>query len=130
VTCTRTVAKSVLAFLQEHNIVSVIPSCTMSYGSCLRAVQSYLDKEGYARGKHSGSTEYRMTKAHEEARDAYVSMMEPTKNGKIVKDYHAVFNHEYFVDWFGKLIDEGEELGWASAVFVMDNAKYHKGKPK
>ncbi|RHY29543.1 hypothetical protein DYB32_005061 [Aphanomyces invadans] len=52
------------------------------------------------------------------------------KNGRTVKDYHAMFNHDYFVDWFNKLIDEVEELGWASAVFVMDNAKYHKGKPK
>ncbi|RHY59199.1 hypothetical protein DYB38_008667 [Aphanomyces astaci] len=52
------------------------------------------------------------------------------KSGKIVKDYHAMSNHDYFVDWFGKLLDEVEELGWSSAVFVMDNAKYHKGKPK
>ncbi|RLO05987.1 hypothetical protein DYB28_011938, partial [Aphanomyces astaci] len=52
------------------------------------------------------------------------------KNGKVVKDYHSMFNHDYFVQWFGKLLDEVEELGWSSAVFVMDNAKYHTGKPK
>ncbi|RHZ32287.1 hypothetical protein DYB26_009833, partial [Aphanomyces astaci] len=168
---------------------------------CLRAVQSYLAKQGYARGKRVGATEYRMSKAHEDARDAYVGMMVPTvmmsprrpvvyldesfvhhhysshadslyhpddpmamskhkgrrycfiagilddgsevahllgldifkggkKSGKIVKDYHTMFNHDYFVDWFDKLLDEVEELGWSSAVFVMDNAKYHKGKPK
>ncbi|ETV97461.1 hypothetical protein H310_09390 [Aphanomyces invadans] len=51
------------------------------------------------------------------------------KNGKTVKDYHSMFNHAYFVDWFEKLLDEVEYLGWASAVFVMDNAKYHKGWP-
>ncbi|ETV68191.1 hypothetical protein H257_15771 [Aphanomyces astaci] len=38
------------------------------------------------------------------------------KSGKIVKDYHAMSNHDYFVDWFGKLLDEVEELGWSSAV--------------
>ncbi|ETV94431.1 hypothetical protein H310_11756 [Aphanomyces invadans] len=52
------------------------------------------------------------------------------KNGKTVKDYHLMFNHDYFVDCFDKLLDKVEELGWASAVFVMDNAQYHKGKPK
>ncbi|KAF0692777.1 Aste57867_16168 [Aphanomyces stellatus] len=51
------------------------------------------------------------------------------KNGKVVKDYHSMFNHDYFVKWFGNLMDEVEELGWSSAVFVMDNASYHKGKP-
>ncbi|RHY25390.1 hypothetical protein DYB32_008350 [Aphanomyces invadans] len=41
-----------------------------------------------------------------------------------------MFNYYYSVDWFDKLLDEVEELGWGLAVFVMDNAKYHKGKPK
>ncbi|ETV73231.1 hypothetical protein H257_12032 [Aphanomyces astaci] len=49
----------------------------------------------------------------------------------IFVDYHSMFNHDYFVDWFRKLLDEVEELGWSSSVeFVMDNAKYHKGKSK
>ncbi|RHY50549.1 hypothetical protein DYB30_010735 [Aphanomyces astaci] len=38
------------------------------------------------------------------------------KNGKEVKDYHSMFNHDYFVDCFGKLLDEVEELGWSSSV--------------
>ncbi|ETV68161.1 hypothetical protein H257_15891 [Aphanomyces astaci] len=59
VTRTRTVGKDVLALLQEHNVVSVDVSCKKSYGSCLRAVQSYLAKQGYARGKRVGATEYR-----------------------------------------------------------------------
>ncbi|ETV69292.1 hypothetical protein H257_14919 [Aphanomyces astaci] len=46
------------------------------------------------------------------------------KSGKIVKDYHAMFNHDHFVDWFGRLLDKVEKLWWSSAVFVMDNAKY------
>ncbi|ETV90056.1 hypothetical protein H310_15112, partial [Aphanomyces invadans] len=52
------------------------------------------------------------------------------KNGKTAKDYNSMFNHDYSDDWFDKLLDEVEELGRASAVFVMDNAKYHKGMPK
>ncbi|KAF0716849.1 hypothetical protein DYB26_007181 [Aphanomyces astaci] len=53
------------------------------------------------------------------------------KNGQDVKDYHSMFNHDYFVDCFGKLLDEVEELGWSSSVvFVMDNEKHHKEKPK
>ncbi|RHY50576.1 hypothetical protein DYB30_007908 [Aphanomyces astaci] len=116
--------------------------------------------------KRVDATEYCMSKAHEDARDALYHPDDPMtkskhkgrrycfiagilddgsdvahllgldifvggkKSGKIVKDYHAMSNHDYFVDWFGKLLDEVEELGWSSAVFVMDNAKYHKGKPK
>ncbi|RHY44435.1 hypothetical protein DYB34_011596, partial [Aphanomyces astaci] len=78
VTRTRTVGKDVLAPIQEHNVVSVDVSCKKSYGFCLRAVQSYLAKQGYARGKRVGATKYRMSKAHEDARDAYVGMMVPT----------------------------------------------------
>ncbi|ETW07098.1 hypothetical protein H310_03168 [Aphanomyces invadans] len=52
------------------------------------------------------------------------------KDGKEVKDYHAMFNHKYFTAWFTRLMDEVEDLGWRSAVFVMDNAKYHKVKPE
>ncbi|RHY23918.1 hypothetical protein DYB32_009028 [Aphanomyces invadans] len=202
VTRTRTVAKDVLALLLDHGVVRIDPSRAKDYAASLRAVQAFLAKHGYARGKRSGVTVYRMSKAHEEARDAYVEFMFPTvttaprrpvvyldesfihhhyfrhsdslfdptdvattkpknkgrrycfiagilddgsdvshllgldifvggkKNGKTVEDYHSMFNHDYFVDWFEKLLDEVEELGWGSAVFVMDNAKYHKGKPK
>ncbi|ETV75130.1 hypothetical protein H257_10696 [Aphanomyces astaci] len=151
--------------------------------ACLCAVQRFLDKQGYARGKASRNTTYRMNLAQEQARDPYVNFMVPTvttaprrpvvyldesliyhhytrhadslydptdiaktkpmhkgrrycfivgilddgtdashllgldsfvggkKNGRTVKDYHFMFNHEYFVNWFGKLLDEVEELG-------------------
>ncbi|RHZ38745.1 hypothetical protein DYB26_007637, partial [Aphanomyces astaci] len=123
--------KDVLALLQDNQSVTVDEEHPKDYAACLRAVQVFLAKQGYARGSNAKQT-YRVSKAHEQARDAYVEMMVPTvkKNGKVVNDYHSMFNHDYFVDWFGKLIDEVEELGWSSAVFVMDNAKYHKGKPK
>ncbi|RHY40970.1 hypothetical protein DYB38_010797 [Aphanomyces astaci] len=131
VTRTRTVAKDVLALLQDNQSVTVDEEHPKDYAACLRAVQVFLAKQGYPRGSNAKQT-YRVSKAHEQARDAYVEMMAPTvtKNGKVVNDYHSMFNHYYFVDWFGKLIDEVEELGWSSAVFIMDNAKYHKGKPK
>ncbi|RHY88362.1 hypothetical protein DYB35_009375 [Aphanomyces astaci] len=199
---TRTVAKDVLSYLVENHVVAVDDRKVKDYAACLRAVQVFLANQGYERGKRTSTTAYRMSKAHEEARDAYVGIMVPTvthaprrpvvyldesfihhhysrhsdslydptddvttkpkhkgrrycfiagilddgsdvshllgldifvggkKNGKVVKDYHSMFNHDYFVQWFGKLLDEVEELGWSSAVFVMDNAKYHKGKPK
>ncbi|RHY24281.1 hypothetical protein DYB32_008903, partial [Aphanomyces invadans] len=41
-----------------------------------------------------------------------------------------MFNHKYFTAWFTRLMDDVEDLGWRSAVFVMDNAKYHKVKPE
>ncbi|KAF0703885.1 hypothetical protein AaE_015209 [Aphanomyces astaci] len=45
------------------------------------------------------------------------------------KDYHGMFNHTYFVDWFAKAMDSVEALGKTGVIFVMDNAKYHKGLP-
>ncbi|ETV65663.1 hypothetical protein H257_17658 [Aphanomyces astaci] len=186
VTRTRTVAKDVLALVQDAHVVTVADGAK-DHAACLRAVQRFLDKQGNARGKPSRNTTYRITPAHEQARDSNANFMVPTvttaprrsvayldegfihhhytrhadslydpmdtaktkpkhkgtvalhllgldifvggkKNGRTVKDYHSMFNHEYFVNWFGKLLDEVEELGWSSAVFFMDNAKYHKGK--
>ncbi|RHY94243.1 hypothetical protein DYB35_001234 [Aphanomyces astaci] len=45
------------------------------------------------------------------------------------KDYHGMFNHEYYVTWFGKLLNELDALHVVNAWIVMDNAKYHKGLP-
>ncbi|RQM26824.1 hypothetical protein B5M09_005679 [Aphanomyces astaci] len=45
------------------------------------------------------------------------------------KDYHAMFNHDYFVKWFAKLLAELGDMGVANAYILMDNAKYHKGRP-
>ncbi|ETV69156.1 hypothetical protein H257_15111 [Aphanomyces astaci] len=45
------------------------------------------------------------------------------------KDYHAMFNHTYFIKWFEKVMSEVEALGKQGVTFVMDNAKYHKGLP-
>ncbi|RHZ15510.1 hypothetical protein DYB31_014129 [Aphanomyces astaci] len=45
------------------------------------------------------------------------------------KDYHAMFDHAYFVDWIKQLMDELDLLGKTGVVIVMDNASYHKGLP-
>ncbi|ETW06968.1 hypothetical protein H310_03071 [Aphanomyces invadans] len=37
-------------------------------------------------------------------------------------DYHAMSNHEYFVDWFGTLLNELDALGQSNVAIVMDNA--------
>ncbi|RHY31208.1 hypothetical protein DYB25_013680, partial [Aphanomyces astaci] len=44
------------------------------------------------------------------------------------KDYHAMFNHGYFVKWFAKLLAELGDMGVRNAYIVMDNAKYQKGR--
>ncbi|RHY20956.1 hypothetical protein DYB32_009929 [Aphanomyces invadans] len=43
------------------------------------------------------------------------------------KDYHAMFNHAYFVGWFQLLLDDVAALQECNAIIVLDNAKYHKG---
>ncbi|RHZ40697.1 hypothetical protein DYB31_016267 [Aphanomyces astaci] len=45
------------------------------------------------------------------------------------KDYHAMFNHAYFVAWFQRLLDDVSALQKTNAIIVLDNAKYHKGLP-
>ncbi|KAG9408508.1 hypothetical protein AC1031_022126 [Aphanomyces cochlioides] len=45
------------------------------------------------------------------------------------KDYHGMFNSEYFLGWFKKLIVDLESLGVQNALIAMDNAKYHKSLP-
>ncbi|OQR86055.1 hypothetical protein ACHHYP_11058 [Achlya hypogyna] len=45
------------------------------------------------------------------------------------KDYHGMFNHTYFVRWLKRAMDAVEAAGMHGVVFVMDNAKYHKGMP-
>ncbi|RQM10184.1 hypothetical protein B5M09_011373 [Aphanomyces astaci] len=104
VTRTRTVAKDVLSYLVENHVMAVDDRKVKDYAACLRSdVSHLLGLDIFVGGK---------------------------KNSKVVKAYHSMFNHDDFVHWFRKLLEEVEELGWSSAVFVMDNAKYHKGKPK
>ena len=45
------------------------------------------------------------------------------------KDYHGMFNGDYFVEWFKGLLCKLTELGLRNTVIVLDNAKYHKTKP-
>ncbi|ETV67729.1 hypothetical protein H257_16091 [Aphanomyces astaci] len=45
------------------------------------------------------------------------------------KDYHAMFTHDFFVDWFADLLDEIESMNLHGVIFAMDNAKCHKGLP-
>ncbi|KAF0759151.1 hypothetical protein AaE_003744 [Aphanomyces astaci] len=41
------------------------------------------------------------------------------------KDYHGMFTHAFFVDWFGDLLEELEKLQKYGVIIAMDNAKYH-----
>ena len=49
---------------------------------------------------------------------------------KQTKDYHGMFNHDYFVVWMGKLLQCLKDRGIYNAIIVMDNAKYHKKLPE
>jgi hypothetical protein len=51
------------------------------------------------------------------------------KGKKQTKDYHGMFNGEYFVGWMEKLLNALDKEGIKGAYIVMDNAKYHKVKP-
>ncbi|OQR85648.1 hypothetical protein ACHHYP_11603 [Achlya hypogyna] len=45
-------------------------------------------------------------------------------------DYHGMFDNNYFVKWFVRLLDELRSLGKENAVVVMDNTAYHKVLPE
>ena len=51
------------------------------------------------------------------------------QGGKQTKDYHGMFNYEYFVQWLRKLLDYLRDQGIHNTIIIMDNAKYHKRKP-
>jgi hypothetical protein len=51
------------------------------------------------------------------------------EGSKQTKDYHGMFNHDYFVAWMDKLLRALERRGIRNCVIVMDNAKYHKKLP-
>ncbi|RHY15598.1 hypothetical protein DYB36_005030 [Aphanomyces astaci] len=97
--------------------------------AAVRSVQRFLKRQGYRRGKMAGSSSYNLSKSNVLARDSYVKVMHPVSTAKQPKDYHAMFNHGYFVKWFAKLLAELGDMGVANAYIVMDNAKYHKGRP-
>ena len=40
-----------------------------------------------------------------------------------------MFDHQYFVGWFQRLLDEMSAAGLKNTIIRMDSAKYHKGKP-
>ncbi|ETV80380.1 hypothetical protein H257_06689 [Aphanomyces astaci] len=89
VTRTRTVAKDVLSYLVENHVMAVDDRKVKDYAACLRAVQVFLANQGYACGKRTSTTAYRMSKAHEEARDAYVGTMVPTVTMPLVVRLYA-----------------------------------------
>jgi len=205
----RTVAKDVLAYLEEAGLVTIDRDSDKSVASGLRMMRRWLKKLGYQRGRKKGKmSNYQLNEANVSARADYVAkMLEATqvvdlgsrrtvvytdesychhhyanthdslfdpndledktvkekhkgqrfcfvgaivdqgpqvdcefialdifqggKNGKHeTKDYHGMFDHDYYVEWFAGLLTELKAMGVVNAVIVLDNAKYHKGKPK
>ncbi|ETV73529.1 hypothetical protein H257_11654 [Aphanomyces astaci] len=50
-------------------------------------------------------------------------------HGKQTKDYHGMFDHQYFAAWFDRLLDALDVAGITKTIDVMGNAKYHKSVP-
>ena len=210
ITRTRTVAKDVLLFLASKDFIAVDRSNNASMKAGLRAVQRFLNRKGYKRGK-KGRQSYRLKEHVLLMRDKYVSRMsqenalktrrivymdesyihknycrhedslfdpndeqdlttivahkgqrycfiaaivdadhaipEELRNSdekagllmdtldifeggkKQTKDYHGMFDHNYFVNWMKKLLQVLKDRNISNAVIVMDNAKYHKKLP-
>lgn len=208
----RTVARDVVSFLVSRNVIS-IGDGDKARAAALRAVQRYLDDQGFSRGKRTGRVMYKQKPEVLLQRDRYVlrvlelresrrfvymdesychhhhkahtdSLFDPTDArpvpkdqhkgrrycfiGAIVsadptvpeaargdeqkahfmadtldifegranrtgkpqtKDYHGMFDHDYFVGWMTKLLAVLVRRGIANAIIVMDNAKYHKKLP-
>ncbi len=200
----RTVAKDVMEFLRLESFLEYNPEDTKSMTSALRAVQRFLFRKGFRRGKKKGCQHYRLKHDIMVKRDNYVIRMtdeNAAKQRRIVymdesyihqnycrhedslydpndeqdlttvprhkgrrycfiaaiidadrsdaqkamllkdtldifeggkkqtKDYHGMFNHDYFVGWMRKLLDALRAREISNAIIVMDNAKYHKKLP-
>lgn len=48
---------------------------------------------------------------------------------KQTKDYHGMFDSNYFILWMKKLLDSLAAENVSNSIIVMDNAKYHKTLP-
>ncbi|RLN91943.1 hypothetical protein BBJ28_00024351 [Nothophytophthora sp. Chile5] len=70
----------------------------------------------------------------EERKGAYsVHLLKQTigifEGGKQTKDYHGMFNTDYFVAWMARQLDTLDDMRISNSVIVMDNAKYYVTKP-
>lgn len=74
ITRTRTVAKDVLALLLERGDMIVDRDCNRAMAAALRAVQRYLKRCGFRRGKKPGAS-IRLSTKHATARAKYVQAM-------------------------------------------------------
>ncbi|ETV76309.1 hypothetical protein H257_09774 [Aphanomyces astaci] len=48
---------------------------------------------------------------------------------KQTKEYHGMFNHEYYLMWFKRLLDELAARNLQTTIIVIYNAAYHKCRP-
>ncbi|RLO10149.1 hypothetical protein DYB28_000676 [Aphanomyces astaci] len=153
-TRTRTTAVEVMMYLKEICVLDIDVDDKKQFAASYRAVQRFLKAQGYKRGHRKGSSTYHLSKANALARDTkekhkgrrycFVAgiLDSPTMASKVMaldiftggksrgkepKDYHGMFDHAYYVKWFGRLLDEMHASGVTKALIVLDNAKYHKG---
>ncbi|OQR89505.1 hypothetical protein THRCLA_22677 [Thraustotheca clavata] len=138
----RVVAKGVMALLVEIGDIAVDNSNSHDVAACLRAVLTYLVKKGFQRCL-PGASSVPLSLAPNVilARDNYVKIMSPALSStpelamlycwhtKQTWDYHGMFNHKYFVEWFKCLLDQLAHIGKENVAIVLDYALYHKELP-
>ena len=82
----RTVAKDVQQFLKDNNFIDYDPTSNKSTQTALRAVQRFLKKLGYKRGKRKGSMYYHLASANRLARDKYLTTIMPMLTNHLISD--------------------------------------------
>ncbi|OQR85868.1 hypothetical protein ACHHYP_11247 [Achlya hypogyna] len=151
ITRTRTVAKDVMAFLDEHGYIAVDRGCDRSMNTWLRAVQRYLGRRGYKRGKKPGAS-LRLSSKHAVACATYVQAISrrlAATTDKVVMVYldESYIHHHYKLSedslyhpddadeqekekhkgrrfcFIAAIVDLGEEASKAIAVDIFQGGK-------
>jgi len=56
--------------------------------------------------------------------------LRPKPAAKITKDYHGMFDSEYYIEYMGVLLNALDDAGVKNTYILMDNASYHKTYPE
>ncbi|ETV98763.1 hypothetical protein H310_08830 [Aphanomyces invadans] len=113
-----------MVYLREMFVLEFYIANKTHEASALRAVQRFLQRLGYKRGKKKGCTSYHLSTKNALLHD------EQALGAKV----HCMDNKLLGLDIltggkFGKLLSEMDQLQVTNALIVMDNAIFHKGCP-
>ncbi|RHY49106.1 hypothetical protein DYB38_009831 [Aphanomyces astaci] len=139
-TRTRTTAVEVMMYLKEMCVLDIDVDDKKQFAASYRTMQRFLKAQGYKRGRRKGYSTYHLSKAIVAGIPDCPTMASKVmaldiftggkSRAKEPKDYHGMFDHAYYVKWFGRLLDEMDASGVTKALIVLDNAKYHKCLPE